>query len=85
MNMNCPICRVPKGEHKMDCQNRAYVKECLAPLEAEREQASQEYADLLKDFRALREAIEIHKHCFTGQEADIVPEDRELWAALEAK
>jgi hypothetical protein len=29
-------------------------------LEAEREQASQDYADLLKDYRALRTAIKAH-------------------------
>jgi hypothetical protein len=37
--MMCPICNVSNGEHKMDCQNRYYVDQCTAQVEAELELA----------------------------------------------
>jgi hypothetical protein len=36
-----------------------WAAERIVELEAEREQASQDYADLLKDYRALREQVKI--------------------------
>jgi hypothetical protein len=39
------------------------IREKFVELEAERESASQDYADLLKDYRALRVALTIIASC----------------------
>jgi hypothetical protein len=56
------------------------VVQMNANLEAEREEASQDYADLLKDFRALRKAAQ----AWVEANDNLIEAHIKLKAALEA-
>jgi hypothetical protein len=66
---------------KLEAENKALVYDLggvvqmNANLEAEREEASQDYADLLKDFRALRKAaqarLDMSDYCTAEEEIRI--------------